>query len=113
MRIIRTRIRRSGNIAPDCPVLSPNCYRTRDRSTREVTRSVADRLAPARGRVSGLAGSLVRPHHGGVGISVERLGQAHLPAAGDRELRRLGNPVAALAGAILVGGGILRRIFPA
>src|SRR2546430_3389528 len=109
MKIIRTHLDGSGNIAPDRPVLSPNCYRTRDRSTREGTRSMADRLAPAGRRASGLAGSLVRPLHGRLGISVERLGQAHHPAAGNREFHRLGNPLAAPAGGIRVGSWIPLR----
>src|SRR5580658_4195521 len=64
----------------------------RQERTREISRAVADRVAPAASRIPDLARAAVRAHHGGLGVPVERLGQAPRPAADHRELRQLGVP---------------------
>src|SRR5437867_7809406 len=60
----------------------PTVHPTRTRSTRELSRSMADRLAPAHRRASWLARAAVRPRHRRLGIPVERLGEVAYPSAG-------------------------------
>src|SRR5579862_8222190 len=81
----------SGNIQSAVPV----CWPTRLCDTgarREISDSMVARLARERRPPSQLAGTAVRAHHRRLGVPVERVGEAHRPADGDPELRRMGDP---------------------